>query len=43
VFVYGDPMLVPADADRDVMESRRRELEATLEDLTARAETLAAR
>jgi hypothetical protein len=36
-------MEVPAGADRALMESRRLDLERALEDLTERAEALAAR
>jgi len=41
VFVYGDPIDVPAGADRDAMEAARSGLERTLLDLTRRAEELA--
>jgi len=41
VFLYGDPIDIPAGAGRDVMEGVRSELERTLLDLTRRAEELA--
>jgi hypothetical protein len=42
VFLYGEPIAVPADAGRDLMESRRAALERALQDLTDRAEAMAA-
>jgi lysophospholipid acyltransferase (LPLAT)-like uncharacterized protein len=36
--VFGDPIVVPRDADRDVIEAKRRELEAALQYVTAAAE-----
>ncbi len=39
--VYGDPIEVPADADDDLIEAKRRELEIALERVTARAYELA--
>ncbi|HEX9428277.1 MAG TPA: lysophospholipid acyltransferase family protein [Candidatus Polarisedimenticolia bacterium] len=43
VFLYGEPIVVPAGADRSVMELKRRTLEEALEQLTERAEELAGR
>ena len=34
--VFADPIAVPRDADRDVMEAKRRELETTLREITRR-------
>jgi hypothetical protein len=42
VFVYGEPIEVPADAGRDLMEERRLVLERALVALTERAEAIAA-
>ncbi len=42
MFVYGDPIGVPPDAGRDLMERKRRLLEETLLGLTEKAEALAA-
>lgn len=38
LFVYGEPLRIPEHADRDAVEATRRELQASLEDLTRRAE-----
>lgn len=38
VFLYGEPLRIPEHADRDVVEASRRELQASLEDLTRQAE-----
>ncbi len=40
-FVYGKPIDIPPQSDRDAMEQGRRELESRLEHLTARARSLA--
>jgi lysophospholipid acyltransferase (LPLAT)-like uncharacterized protein len=40
-FVYGEPIAVPADADRAAMEMARRVLQDRLDRLTIRAQTLA--
>ena len=42
MFVYGDPIAVPAGADRGLMEERRLAVERALVDLTGRAEAIAA-
>jgi lysophospholipid acyltransferase (LPLAT)-like uncharacterized protein len=39
--VFGEPLLVPADADRETLEAARQQLEATLHRVTAEAERLA--
>ena len=41
MFVYGEPIVVAREADRSVMELKRRSLEEALERLTREAETLA--
>lgn len=41
MFLYGEPIGVPPDADREGMEARRRDLQSALDRLTAEAETLA--
>ena len=41
VFVYGEPIEVPAHATREMMDSARRELERSLEELSAKAGALA--
>jgi hypothetical protein len=41
VFVYGEPIVVSPEADRSVMEMKRRSLEEALERLTLVAEKLA--
>jgi lysophospholipid acyltransferase (LPLAT)-like uncharacterized protein len=38
VFVWGDPIRVPKDADRAVLESKRNELEQQLRNITERAD-----
>ncbi len=38
VFIYGEPLSVPRDADRDAMENLRRELEARMRELTEKAD-----
>lgn len=40
---HGPPVLVPADADRDTLESRRRDVEQSLLDITAEADRDVAR
>ena len=35
--VFGEPILVPRDAERDVIESKRRELEAALNRVSGEA------
>lgn len=40
VFLWGNPIHVPTDADEAIMESRRLELENSLMELTARADQL---
>ena len=41
MFVYGEPIDVPAGADRDLMEELRGALERSLVSLTERAEAIA--
>ena len=41
VVLFGEPITVPRDADRDVVEARRRELEAALGEITAAADRAA--
>jgi hypothetical protein len=41
VFLYGEPISVRFDADRQAMEEKRRELQSALDRLTAEAESLA--
>jgi lysophospholipid acyltransferase (LPLAT)-like uncharacterized protein len=41
VVVFGDPIAVPRDADRGVIETKRRELEAALQAVTAEADRAA--
>jgi lysophospholipid acyltransferase (LPLAT)-like uncharacterized protein len=41
VFVYGEPMLVPADADEQQLEHMRQELERTLDQVTDEADRTA--
>jgi lysophospholipid acyltransferase (LPLAT)-like uncharacterized protein len=36
--VFAEPILVPRDADRGLIEAKRRELEATLREVTAAAD-----
>ncbi len=38
VFIFGEPVFVASDAGDDEMESRRRELEAELNEITRRAD-----
>ena len=38
--VFGDPIVVPRDADRDLIEAKRRELEVALQHLTAEAKRM---
>lgn len=38
LFVYGDPIEVPAGASADEMEAARQRVEASLEEVSARAE-----
>ena len=42
VFLYGEPMVVPFETDRNGMEEARAVLARRLEELTAQAETLVA-
>jgi lysophospholipid acyltransferase (LPLAT)-like uncharacterized protein len=41
--VFGEPIAVPRDADGDVIEAKRRELEAALQEVTAQADRAAGR
>jgi lysophospholipid acyltransferase (LPLAT)-like uncharacterized protein len=41
VVVFGNPIVVPHDADRDLVETKRRELEAALREITAAADRAA--
>lgn len=41
VVVLGNPIAVPRDADRDLVETKRRELEAALQEMTAAADRAA--
>ncbi|MGH7268489.1 MAG: lysophospholipid acyltransferase family protein, partial [Candidatus Rokuibacteriota bacterium] len=41
VVVFGEPLRVPADADRDAVERHRRALEAALVDVTREADRVA--
>ena len=41
VVLFGEPIAVPRDADRDVLEAKRRELEAALRGITAAADRAA--
>jgi hypothetical protein len=38
VFIFGDPVWVPTDAGREVLEGKRKELEERLQDITERAD-----
>ena len=38
MFVFGRPVHVPRDADKDVMEDKRRELETEMRAITERAD-----
>ncbi len=38
VFIWGDPIRVPKDADRAVLENKRNELEQKLRTITERAD-----
>ncbi len=37
--IFGGPVHVPADADRDTLENKRLELEAAMRGITARADS----
>jgi len=41
VALFGEPIAVPRDADRDGLEAKRRELEAALQEITAAADRAA--
>jgi hypothetical protein len=41
VVVFGNPITVPRDADRELLETKRRELEAALQEITAAADRAA--
>jgi lysophospholipid acyltransferase (LPLAT)-like uncharacterized protein len=43
VVLFGEPIAVPRDADRDGLEAKRRELEAALQEITAAADRAAGR
>ncbi len=38
MYVFGEPVAVPRDADRDVMEEKRALLERIMRDITERAD-----
>ena len=40
VFVFGEPIIVPPDADEDVLESKRVELEGAIKKIQAEADTM---
>ena len=39
VYIWGDPIGVPADADRAVLDGKRREVESRLQTLTEQADS----
>jgi lysophospholipid acyltransferase (LPLAT)-like uncharacterized protein len=41
VVVFGNPIAVPRDADRDLIEAKRQELEVALREITAAADRAA--